>query len=106
MGPRLCYIRIHAKPAPLSIICSYAPTEDKANEIKDEFYDDLSKLTGLVPKKDLMIVAGDFKAKIGSRCNSEAANIGKFTIGDRNSNGDRLISYAMNNNLVLSNTTF
>ena len=96
MGPRLCYIRIHAKPAPLSIICSYAPTEDKANEIKDEFYDELSKLTGLVPKKDLMIVAGDFNAKIGSRCNSEAAN----------SNGDRLISYAMNNNLVLSNTTF
>ena len=65
MGPRLCYIRIQAKPTPLSFICCYAPTEDKANDINDEFFKELSKLTGCIPKKDVIIVAGDFNAKIG-----------------------------------------
>ena len=106
MGPRLCYIRIQAKPTPLSIICCYAPTEDKANDINDEFFKELSKLMGCIPKKDVIIVAGDFNAKIGERLSSESANIGRFATGDRNNNGGQLISFAMSNNLVVSNTTF
>ena len=102
MGPRLCYIRIQAKPTPLSIICCYSPTEDKANDIKDVFFKELSKLMGCIPKKDVIIVAGDFNAKIGERLSSESANIGRFAIGDRNNNGDRSISFAMSNNLVVS----
>ena len=81
MGPRLCYIRIQAKPTPLSIICCYAPIEDKANDIKDEFFKELSKLMGCILKKDVIFVAGNFNAKIGERLSSESANIGRFTIG-------------------------
>ena len=61
---------------------------------------------GCIPKNDVIIVAGDFNAKIGERLSSESANIGRCAIGDRNNNGDRLISFAMSNNLVVPNTTF
>ena len=45
----------------MSIIQEYAPTDN----CSDEFHDDLDKLIRTIPRKDVLVVLGDFNAKIG-----------------------------------------
>ena len=68
MGPvneRLCRIRIRRKFRNLTIITAYAPTEDKGEEEKLEFYSKLERICSRVPKYEMLIIMGDFKAKLG-----------------------------------------
>jgi hypothetical protein len=40
---RLCKLRLKGKCNNVSLISVYAPTEDKMDEIKEQFYEDLQK---------------------------------------------------------------
>ena len=105
-GARMCYIRLYATPVAISIICAYAPTEDSSEPDKERFYLELQKYLEHVPNKEVLIIGGDFNAKIGSPLDSDKQNIGRFAIGSRNANGELLANFAVLNDFVLSNTTF
>ena len=49
----------------MTLINIYAPTEDKEDEIKEQFYDELQRTQDRVPKHDVIIIMGDMNAKIG-----------------------------------------
>jgi hypothetical protein len=49
----------------LTLINVRAATEEKEEEIKDEFYAQLSEINDRQPGHDIKIVLGDFSAKIG-----------------------------------------
>jgi len=58
-----------------------------------------------VNKRDVIVIMGDFNAKIGenwSRLNSNA--IGPYGLGERNPRGDRMEDFAVENDLVIVNT--
>ena len=60
-----------------------------------------------VNKRDVIVIMGDFNAKIGEnwgRLNSNA--IGPYGLGERNPRGDRLEDFAVENDLVIANTLF
>ena len=44
----------------------YAPTNDKSDEVKDEFYNQLHGDLNRLRDQDINILMGDFNAKIGS----------------------------------------
>ena len=70
---------------------------------KLKFYDpqDLLELT---PKKDVLIIIGDWNAKVGSQ---ETPGVtGKFGFGIGNEAGQRLIEFCQENTLVIANTLF
>jgi exonuclease III len=50
---RLCKLRIKGKYNNTTLINAYAPTEDRTEEIKEQFYDDLQSMVDKVPKSDL-----------------------------------------------------
>ena len=58
------------------------------------------------PRKDALLIGGDFNNKIGQLADGEEKNIGRFSIGQRNSNGERLANFSLLNDLVVSSTTF
>ena len=62
---RLIIARFYGTAANISIIQGYAPTNEAEPEEKEEFYDTLQSIIDKVPKKDLVIIMGDFNAKIG-----------------------------------------
>ncbi|CAF4028768.1 unnamed protein product, partial [Rotaria magnacalcarata] len=87
---------VHFKGNPaITIIIVYAPTEDKSDIEKDTFYDDLEKCTQDIPPHNVLILAGDFNARIG--IDSHKTNprvIGKHTYHhSTDDNGNRLVNY-------------
>lgn len=62
---RLCKLILRGKFRNITLISAYAPTEDRPDAIKDEFYDQLSKKCEKARKYDIFILLGDFNAKIG-----------------------------------------
>jgi hypothetical protein len=43
----------------------HALTEEKAEEEKEKFYEDLQKIHNKIPKHDIVIIMRDLNAKIG-----------------------------------------
>jgi len=54
----------------------------------------------------MLIVAGDFNAKTGSRHKNYPEGVGSFGKGEMNSNGKHLVEMGMSNKLILTNTQF
>jgi exonuclease III len=63
---RICTLRVKGRFNNLSLICAHAPTEEKNEDIKDTFYDDLETTITKCPKNDVKVLLGDFNTKVGS----------------------------------------
>ena len=80
------------------------PTGNTEEAEVEGFYAALQDLLELTPKKDVLFIIGDWKAKVGSQ---ETPGItGKFGLGIRNEAGQRLIEFCQENALVIANTLF
>ena len=101
---RMISIRFQGKPINITIIQVYAPTTNaKENEI-EQFYADLQQLLDTAPRKDTIVIMGDWNAKVGSTTTSGIT--GKFGLGVRNEAGDRLVEFCQNNSMFVANTFF
>ena len=84
----------------------HAPSEEKSEESKDRFFEELEQVFDHFPKYHIKILLGDFNAKMGRE------SIFKPTIGqeslhqDSNDNGVRLVKFATSKNLVVKSTMF
>jgi hypothetical protein len=57
-------LRLKTRFFTLSIINAYAPTKDKEELVKDEFYQNLEQAYDAAPSNDIKMVIGDLKAKL------------------------------------------
>ena len=102
----LCRSRIRGKFRTLTIISAYAPTEDKGEEEKIEFYSTLERICSRVPKYEMLIIMGDFNAKVGrEECRHKVS--GKLCLHEQsNENGSFLVQFVIRNNLYIKSTKF
>ena len=92
------------KPFNITAIQVYAPPSNAAEAEVGRFYEDLQDLLEVTPKKDVLIIIGDWNAKVGSQ---ETPGVtGKFGLGIQNEAGQRLIQFCQENALVIVNTLF
>ena len=106
---RLCYITLLDSDEKTHIINAYAPTlpnSEKNPTVRETFYEELQSVFESLNKKDIILVCGDFNAKTGSEYENYADVMGRFGRGKANSNGEYLLEFAKNNQLILTNTTF
>jgi exonuclease III len=62
ISKRVIYLRLAAKPLNISVVQVYAPT---AEEDKEEFYRDISMALTEIPKRDFLLILGNWNAKVG-----------------------------------------
>ena len=99
---RMIFVHFQGKPFNIMVIQAYAPTSNA--EEAERFYEDLQDLLEPTPKKDVLFIIGDWNAKVGSQ---ETRGVtGKFGLGVRNEEGQRLIEFCQRNALVIANTLF
>jgi endonuclease/exonuclease/phosphatase family metal-dependent hydrolase len=103
---RLCKLRVKGKYNNITLISAYAPTEDKTEETKEQFYNNLQSIVDKVPKSDITIILGDVNAKLGKE---PAYNkiTGKHTHHEvTNRNAELLWDFAATNNMIVMSTQF
>ena len=64
---RMMSIRIQGGPFNITIIQVYVPTTIVEETEIEQFYEDLQHLLEVTPKKDVLLILGDWNAKVGSR---------------------------------------
>ena len=80
---------LQGKPFNITVIQVYAPTSNAKEAQVERFYEDLQDLLELTSKKDVLLMIGDWNAKVGSQ---ETPGVtGKFGLGMWNEAGQRLI---------------
>ena len=105
VSSRLISIRVSSKPQNITIIQAYAPTSDYDDDQVEEFYENLESIIAKTPKKDILIVEGDWNAKVGPDAYSNwPGTAGRFGIGETNDRGQRLLEFARKHRLTLANT--
>ena len=106
INERICCFRLKAKWFSCTLINVHAPTNEKTEEIKEEFYNLLEQNINQIAMSDIKIILGDFKAKVGKE------SIYKSTIGNEslhnktNNNGIKMIQFAISKVLTVRSTTF
>ena len=77
------------------------PTNAKEAEV-EWFYEDLQDLLELTTKKDVLLIIGDWNAKVGSQ--EIPGGTGKFDHGKQNEARQRLTEFCQQNALVTADT--
>ena len=82
-------VRFQGKPFNITVIQVYAPTSNTEEAEAKWFCEDLQYFLEQIPQKDVLLIRGDWNAKVGSQ---ETPGVtGKFGLGIRNEAGQRLI---------------
>ncbi|XP_061176934.1 craniofacial development protein 2-like [Saccostrea echinata] len=103
---RLLSARFHSKFAKLTVVVCYSPTEDKDEEEKDSFYEELQRAIEETPVHDVLLILGDLNAKVGTNNEGKESIMGKYGCGVINNNGSRLVDFCQENKLVIGGTIF
>jgi hypothetical protein len=76
----------------------HAPTEDKTDDVKDSFYEELERVFDKFPKYHIKILL-DFNAKVGREDIFKLATGNESSHEISNDNGIRLLNFATSKNL-------
>jgi hypothetical protein len=84
----------------------HAPTEDKDDDIKDSFYEELEQVFYQLPRYNMKILLGDVNSKVG-RDDIFKPIIGNESLHEAsNENRVRVVNFAALKNLIVKSTTF
>ena len=99
---RMNSVHFQGKPFNILVIQVCVPTNNAEEAEVEQFYEDLHDLLELTPKTYVLVIIGDWNAKVGSQETPGAT--GKFGLGIQNEVGQRLIELYQENTLVVANT--
>jgi hypothetical protein len=106
VSDRMSYIILRCCWCQIVVLNVHALTEDKIDDVKDNFYKELERVFDKFPKYHMKILLGDFNAKVGRK------DIFKPTIGNEslheisNDTGIRVVNFAASKNLTVKRMMF
>jgi hypothetical protein len=102
----MSYIILIGRWCDIIFLNVHVPTEDKIDDVKDSFYDELEWVFDKFPKYQMKILLGDFNVKV-DREDIFKLTIGKESLHDiSNDNGVRVVNFATSRNLIVKSTMF
>ena len=106
VSERVITARFASKCQNMSIIQVYAPTNDATEEEKESFYYQLQTVYDRTPRRDVIVVIGDFNAKIGNNNTGMETVMGQHGLGSMNENCEILADFCTCNDIVIGGTIF
>ena len=74
--------------------------------MKEQFYETLQNILSKRTEREVVLMIGDFNAKVGNDNTGYRATMGQHGVGTMNENGQQLADFCANNNLVIGGTVF
>ena len=106
ISERICVLRVKSKFYNITLMSIHAPTEEKSDLIKEQFYMELENVYDKIPKYDMKIIMGDFNAKVGKERYLTPA-CGKHSLHEEtNKNGKMMVNFANGRDLAVEGTWF
>ena len=97
-------VHFQSKQFNITVIQVYAVDAEEAEAEFEQFFEDLQDLPELTPKKDVLLILGNWNAKVGSQ---EIPGVtGKFGLGVQNKAGQRLKEFCQEKALIVASTLF
>ena len=84
----------------------YAPQSGRTVEEKQEFIRKIEDKLAEVPEGELIWIGGDMNAHVGNQRGGFEEQLGRFSIGERNAEGEELLRMCLENDLRIVNTWF
>ena len=84
----------------------FAPTNDKTDETKEEFYNQLHDIISNLGDKTVNVIMGEFNAKIGSDSQGYENVMGVYGLGVMNDIGERFVNACAANNILFGGSVF
>jgi len=106
INERICRLRLKAKWFSCTPINAHAPTNEKTEEIKEEFYSLLQHNTNQLARSDIKIILGDFNAKVGKESIYKPTTGNESLHNETNNNGIKMIQFAISKRLNVRSTAF
>ena len=103
---RIMWIRLTVREHTINIFSVYAPQAGCTDEEKDQFWDDMGEEIEKVEAEEKCIVGGDLNGHIGEDNNVISRIHGGHGHGDRNTDGERIIDFAVSYDMAIANTFF
>ncbi|KAI8495103.1 hypothetical protein Bbelb_270890 [Branchiostoma belcheri] len=106
ISERLMLMRLNTAGGYVNLINAYAPTLAASMELKDSFYGMLGQAFSSIPHGEQLYLLGDFNARVGRDHDTWPTSLGHFGVGKMNENGQRLLEFCSERDLVITNTMF
>lgn len=93
----------------VSVVCAYATTARAPPEMKSRFPSDLQDTIDKIPQNDVLLLLGDFNARVGVLKLGEEewqGVVGKHGLDERNEAGEEFMQFCALNQLTVMNTWF
>lgn len=103
---RILWIRMALEEFDLNVFSVYAPQSGCDEEEKDYFWSSLQEEFEKVQEEERCVIGGDLNGHVGRGFNVISRIHGGMCYGDRNEDGERVIDYAISNDMAISNTMF
>ena len=98
--------RFDAAPYKITVIHAYPPTAASSDENIEALYNILEDTLVKVHRKGIIIITGEWNAKIGSDNTDGKSIMVRYGYGDRNERGECLLGFAAMHSLYICNTRF
>jgi hypothetical protein len=102
VGDRMSYVILTGRWCHIIVLNVHAPTEDKTDDVKDSFYEELERVFDKFPKYHMTILLGDFSAIVGREDIFKPTCLHKIS----NDNGVIVVNFATSKNLTVKSTMF
>ena len=106
VNKRIIIARFYSRFKKVTIVQVYAPHNERQDEEKDQFYQELQEVIDGCNKNDIIIVTGDLNARVGNDNSGYERTMGTHGYGIQNDNGERLCEFSQQNGLVIAGTLF
>jgi len=106
VSDRLSYIVLRGRWHNIILVIVHAPSEEKCEESKVSFYEELEQVFYHFPKYHMKILLGDFNAKVEREIIFKPIIRQESLHQDSNDNGVRLVNFTTSKNLVVKSRMF
>jgi hypothetical protein len=102
----MSYIILRGRWCHINVLNVHAPTDDKTDDVKDNFYKALECVFGKFTKYHFKILLGDLNAKVGKKDSFKLIIRNESLHEISNDNGVRLVNFATSKNLRVKSAIF
>ena len=112
VSERIISCRLSAHPVNVTLISIYSPinpqsAQKSTADAADVFYIDLQRTLDKTPTNDMILIMGDFNARIGKQQHQTISSVvGPHAVDHLNENGKRLVDFCSHNDFIITNTFF